>query len=92
MKLPGEMVICTNREVITIDEIKAFIFHELFHMCDRGTDTGDMDDKKRLKTSCAEWRAHRSTYCIFKNKYSRKHRDAYRRKCRDCYLNKVNCD
>jgi hypothetical protein len=86
------MVICTNREVLTIDEIKAFIFHELFHMCDKGTDTTDMKDKKRLKTSCAEWRAHRSTYCIFKNPYSRERSDAYRRKCRDCYLKKVNCD
>jgi hypothetical protein len=92
MEVKGEMVICTNREVLTIDEIKAFIFHELFHMCDKGTDTTNMNDKERLKTSCAEWRAHRSTYCIFKNPYSKKLRDAYRRKCKDCLFKGKNCD
>jgi len=89
MELTGYMYLCTNKEVLTIDEIKAFIFHELFHMCDKGA---SQETSEKTRTFCAEWRGHRSTYCIFKNPYSRKKRDAYRRKCRDCLLKKVNCD
>ncbi|UCH96811.1 MAG: carboxypeptidase regulatory-like domain-containing protein [Candidatus Aminicenantes bacterium] len=80
----GYMWLCTNNKVHTIDEIKEFIFHELFHMCDRGG--------RRSRTFCAEWRAYRSTYCIFRNPSSKKHKMLYKRKCYECLLKGKDCN
>ena len=84
MESTGYMYLCTNNKVHTVDEIKEFIFHELFHMCDRGG--------RKNRTYCAEWRAYRSTYCIFKNPSSKKHKMSYKRKCYECLFKGKDCN
>ena len=79
----GIMYLCTNVKVHTPDEIQEFIFHELFHMCDRGG--------RKNRTHCAEWRAYRATYCIFKNPSSKKHKMSYKRKCYECLFKNKDC-